>query len=57
MNEAAIMDDGGADAGQEGIGSIGGLGLRKDDDNGVVVSRTLDFFIVCILSISSYSLL
>ena len=33
MNEAAIMDDGGADAGQEGIGSTGGLGLRKDYDN------------------------
>ena len=34
MNEAAaIMADGGADASQEGIGSTGGLGLRKDYDN------------------------
>ena len=34
MNEAAIMDDGrGADVGKEGIGSTGGLGLRKDYDN------------------------
>jgi len=41
MNEAAIVNDGGVDAGQEWIGSTGGLGLRKDDDNGVAVSQLI----------------
>jgi hypothetical protein len=46
MDEAA-MEDGGADADQNGIGSTGGLGLRKgdDDDDGVVVSRIFYIFL------------
>ena len=46
MKEAAVAE-GGANVGQEGIGSTGGLGFRKydDNDNEVAVSCNLQYFL------------
>lgn len=47
--------DGGASADQDGIGSTGELGLRKVDDDGVVVSRILLYFFI-VHTINHFSL-
>jgi len=49
MKEAAAVAEGGANVGQERIGSTGGHGFRKDDDhdndNEVAVSCNLQYFL------------
>ena len=57
MKEAAAVAEGGANVGQERIGSTGGHGFRKDDDhdndNEVAVSCNLQYFLnIYILSIA-----
>ena len=53
--DEAAMEEGGADADQDGIGSTGELGLRKVDDDGVVVSRILLYFFI-VHTINHFSL-